>query len=142
MSDAILKRIQEQAAYWAQSSARFVENEFIESIATLSREAIDDAPHGVIKLDDEGRIQLFSRHESEKSGVAVSEAEGKLFFSEIAPCTNNAIFMGSFQKGVNEGSMDFIFPYTFTYKMKPTPVKVHLYRKEGNKENWIFVKWS
>ena len=126
MSDAIMKKIQEQAAYWAQSSARFVEDKVVDEIANYDRSQIDQLPYGVIKLDDDGKILLFNRHESEKSGVAVSDAEGKSFFSQVAPCTNNAIFLGSFQKGVGEGSMDLIFPYTFTYKMKPTPVKVHL----------------
>ncbi|MBI39478.1 MAG: photoactive yellow protein [Leptospiraceae bacterium] len=142
MSEGIMKKIQEQAAYWAQSSARFVDDSVVESIATYDRAKIDELPHGVIKLDDEGKVLIFNRHESEKSGVAISDAEGKLFFSQVAPCTNNAIFLGSFQKGVSEGKMDLIFPYTFTYKMKPTPVKVHLYRKEGSSDNWVFVKWS
>jgi photoactive yellow protein len=142
MSDAILKRIQEQAAYWAQSGAKFVDEEVLQNIASYTREQIDGLTHGVIKLDDEGRVLLFNKFESERSGVAVSDAEGKVFFSQVAPCTNNAIFLGSFQKGVGEGSMNLIFPYTFTYKMKPTPVKVHLYRKEGSKDNWVFIKWT
>ena len=141
MSEGIMKRIQEQAAYWAQSSARFVEDSVVEQIGNMGREAIDSLSYGVIKLDDEGRILLYNKFEAEKAGVAVAEAEGKLFFSQIAPCTNNAIFLGSFQKGVGEGQMDLIFPYTFTYKMKPTPVKVHLYRKAGSSENWVFIKW-
>ncbi|MEQ8350250.1 MAG: photoactive yellow protein [Leptospiraceae bacterium] len=141
MSEAIMKKIQEQAAYWAQSSARFVEDTVVEEIAGYDRSKIDELPHGVIKLDDEGKVLLFSRYESQKSGVPVAEAEGKLFFSQVAPCTNNAIFLGAFQKGVSEGHMDLIFPYTFTYKMKPAPVKVHLYRKEGTRDNWVFIKW-
>lgn len=142
MSDAIMKKIQEQAAYWAKSSARFVEDEVVDNIASYSRDQVDNLSYGVIKLDNEGKILLYNRFESEKAGVSVSEAEGKLFFSQIAPCTNNAIFLGSFQKGVDEGKMDLIFPYTFTYKMKPTPVKVHLYRKEGTTDNWVFIKWN
>ena len=141
MSEGIMKRIQEQAAYWAQSSARFIEDSVVEQIGTMGRDQIDNLAYGVIKLDDEGRILLYNKFESDKAGVPVSEAEGKLFFSQIAPCTNNAIFLGSFQKGVGEGQMDLIFPYTFTYKMKPTPVKVHLYRKTGSSENWVFIKW-
>ena len=49
MSDAIMKKIQEQAAYWAQSSARFVEDKVVDEIANYDRSQIDQLPYGVIK---------------------------------------------------------------------------------------------
>jgi photoactive yellow protein len=58
----------------------------------------------------------------------------------LAPCTNNKVFRGCFRKGVEQGTADCLFSYTFTYKMKPTPVKVHLHRANG--ANWMLIAKS
>ncbi|WP_246838716.1 PAS domain-containing protein [Leptospira stimsonii] len=141
-TESMIQRLQEQAAFWAKSMIRFVEDETVSKIDGLSRAEIDSLPYGVIQVDDQGKILIFNRFESEKANVPVKEAEGKTFFTQVAPCTNNAIFWGSFEKGVKQGEMDLIFPYTFTYKMRPTPVVVHLYKSKASKKNWIFVKWK
>lgn len=141
MSDALLQRIQEQASQWAKTGAKFVDDSVLESLETISDDELNSLDYGAVLLNDNGDIQKFNKVESERSGVAVADALGKSFFTYIAPCTNNAIFLGSFKQGVEKGEMDYIFPYTFTYKMKPTPVKVHLYRRAGSSKNWLFVKW-
>lgn len=126
-----------QAATPAQGT--FVPQELFGMLGSLSRADADACDFGVIKVDDSGRIQLYNRYESELGGVPASTAEGKVFFTQIAPCTNNALFFGTFKKGVAGGALNVCFPYTFTFKMKPTNVKVHLYRDQTSNTNWIFV---
>ncbi len=134
----ILEKLQKQAKFWADSSQKFVQDSFLEKIDEMNYEQLDDLPFGVIELDDKGKVIFFSNTESKLTGVQKSDATGKNFFTEVAPCTNNFIFKGSFDKGVQSNQMNYLFPYTFTYRMAPTHVKIHLFRSK-NKRNFIFI---
>jgi len=118
----------------------FVTAEIDSSLATLSREQADMADFGIVKVDDEGKIELYNKYEAELAGVTSAAAEGRNFFTEIAPCTNNKLFYGRFQNGVAADEMDAEFNYTFTYKLQPTNVAIHLKRDKASKSNWVFVK--
>lgn len=118
----------------------FVPAEFLTSLATLDRETADKQPFGVVKLDHEGRVLLYNKYESELGKVAVSEAEGKIFFTQVAPCTNNKLFKGRFERGVAEGKLDTQFNYTFTYKLRPTNVAVRVYICPETNTNWLFIQ--
>jgi len=142
MSEQLVQKLQKQAEFYAKSEMRFVKDDVLQKLQVSSPDEIDLLEFGVICVDDKGIIKIFNRHEGEKAGLDARSVIGKNFFTEIAPCTNNQIFYGSFKKGVEERKMDLIFPYTFTYKMKPTPVKIHLYRGPARPINWIFVKWN
>jgi len=110
-----------------------------EKLRDATEEALNQANFGIIQIDDEGVVQFFNAYESELSGVAPDEAEGRNFFTQVAPCTNNRLFRGRFKKGVRRGEMDERFSYTYTYKMRPTLVEVHLYRDQAG-HNWIMVQ--
>ncbi|MEI6506601.1 MAG: MFS transporter, partial [Planctomycetota bacterium] len=86
-----------------------------------------------------GLLSLFNMGGRVLSAVASDRAVGRNYFTDIAPCTNNRLFFGTFRKGVLAGSMNLLFFYTFTYKMSPTEVKVHLYRSSSGR-NWVLVK--
>ena len=118
----------------------FVNQDLISKLAQLSREDADRAEHGVVKVDGTGKVLLYNHYESHLAGVAASAAEGRNFFTEIAPCTNNRLFMGRFLQGVEKGELDATFNYTFTYKMKPTNVAIRILHDKTSKTNWIFVK--
>ena len=78
--------------------------------------------------------------DDELANIQPADAEGKSFFTQVAPCTNNNLFFGSFKKGVQDGELNVLFPYTFTYRMRPTNVKVHIYRDAATRTNWVLVK--
>ena len=118
----------------------FIDESVVTKLDGLTRDDVDSLDYGAVKVDDEGKILLYNRYESELAGVAPSSAEGKNFFKEIAPCTNNKLFFGKFQKGVNAGELNLAFNYTFTYKMKPTNVSIQMLRSEKENSSWIFVK--
>jgi len=117
----------------------FVDPGFISSIATLSRDAANHAPFGIVKVDDAGVIQLYNKWESDMAGVAPAAAEGKNFFTQVAPCTNNRLVFGRFKEGVGKSDLDAEFNYTFTYKMKPTNVTIRLLRHAPSRTNWVLV---
>jgi len=110
-----------------------------EKLRHASEEHLNDAPFGIIQVDDEGVVEFFNRYESELSGMDPEDVQGRNFFTQVAPCTNNRLFRGRFKKGVRRGELDETFTYTYTYKMRPTLVDVHLYRDEAG-NNWITVQ--
>ncbi|MCA3006092.1 MAG: hypothetical protein LW650_12875 [Planctomycetaceae bacterium] len=120
--------------------ATFVPPEVFSAVGSLTRADIDAFDFGAIKLDDAGKVLLVNRYQSDLGGVAVPNFEGKHYFTQIAPCTNNGLFFGAFRKGVAANNLNIVFSYTFTFKLKPTNVRVHMFRDPSSKSNWIFVQ--
>ena len=118
----------------------FVTAEIDSNLSSLSRDAANAADFGIVKVDDEGKIELYNDYEAELAGITSSAAEGRNFFTEVAPCTNNKLFFGRFQKGVEAGELDAEFNYTFTYKLRPTNVAIHMKHDKASGSNWVFVK--
>jgi len=109
-----------------------------EQLRHASEKELNDAPFGIIRLDDNGIVEFYNHCESELSGVPPSEAVGQNFFTELAPCSNNHLFLGRFKDGIQAGELNERFTYTFTYKMRPTLVDVRLYRDEAG-QNWVLI---
>lgn len=109
-----------------------------EQLRHASEDELHNAPFGIIRLDDDGLVEFYNRYESDLSGIDPSDAIGQNFFTKLAPCSNNHLFLGRFEKGVAEGELDEHFTYTFTYKMRPTLVDVRLYRDEAG-INWVLI---
>ena len=118
----------------------FITDQIKETLSKMSREELDRLDFGVVRVDESGKVLMYNRYESELAGVAPSAAEGRNFFTEVAPCTNNRLFLGKFKGGVQAQSLDTSFNYTFTYKMKPTNVVIHLLHSKQDHSNWILVK--
>lgn len=118
----------------------FLPGGFEGSLGALDEVTADRQPFGIVKVDNEGRIQLYNRYEAELAGVTPESAKGKNFFTEVAPCCNNSLVFGRFKKGLEAGQLDYEINYTFTYKMKPTNVKLRLKHDTASNTNWVFVK--
>ena len=107
-------------------------------LAAASEEELDDAPFGLIRVDSQGIVQFYNHFESDFAGVAPSDARGKNFFTEVAPCSNNSLFYGRFKKLRDRDAYDDRFNYTFTYKMRPTLVHVRM-MDDADGRHWIVV---
>ena len=105
----------------------------------MSRTEIDALDFGVVQLSDNGMVLLYNRWESEFTGFEVASVEGRSFFGKVAPCTNNDIVFGAFRKGVQGNDLDSRIDYTFTYRMEPRNVHLHLYRCRETRTNWITI---
>jgi photoactive yellow protein len=117
----------------------FEDEDLGEKLRHATEEQLDNAPFGIIQVDDEGAIEFYNQYESELSGMDPDEVIGRNFFTQVAPCTNNRLFRGRFKKGVRRGELDETFSYTYTYKMRPTLVDIFLYRDEEG-DNWVTVQ--
>jgi photoactive yellow protein len=132
-------RVEERAAEAARGSD-LVQDGLRERIAALDADERDALPFGCVGLDDEGRVTAYNAWESALSGLAETDVLGRHFFTEVAPCTNNALFRGLFERGVANGALDHFLPYTFTLRMRPTHVVVHFFRHAPSGTNWLFVR--
>ena len=122
------------------TSASFVMDFDLQRLGSLTATEADTLPYGVIKLDDQGNILLYNQYNTDHFLYEAHEVAGKNYFSEVVPCSNNFMFKGRFFRGVEAGNLNTIFDFVFTYRIQPTPVKIHLYRDPVSKSNWIFVK--
>ncbi|MBT6178959.1 MAG: helix-turn-helix domain-containing protein [Deltaproteobacteria bacterium] len=110
-----------------------------DEIPMMDKDKIHDLPLGVIELDDEGNIIFYSKGESKLSGYKAEEVMGRHFFTDVAPCTNNRIVYRPFQEGILKGVLNMEVSYTFTYVMRPTNVRLHLFRHQVTQTNWLLV---
>ena len=133
----MLDKMRETGKAMARNS--FIAEEDLKRLPQMSRQELDELPFGAVKVDDQGQILIYNRGEGEIAGFAPREVEGKNFFTQLAVCTNNDIFFGSFRKGVAENDLNLLFNYTFTYKIAPLNVRVHLYRDPDTRSNFVLV---
>jgi photoactive yellow protein len=118
----------------------FVSSEIMVSLPSLTANQLDELDFGCVKVNDKGLVEMYNLWESEFAGVPQETAMGRNFFRELAPCTNNRLIFGRFKEGVEQDNLNTIVSYAFTYKMRPTLVKVHLYRDPATKTNWVLVQ--
>lgn len=113
----------------------------VDQLSALNSSSADSYPIGIVKLDDQGNIQLYNKYNTDKF-LQYTQADvlGKNYFTDVVPCANNFLFKGRFQRGVDTNELDTEFDYTFTYKIAPTKVTIRLYRDPITKSNWVFIK--
>ena len=122
------------------STHRFASDELLTTLPQLSRSDLDELPFGVIKLDDNGVVEEYNTYESELAQREKENTYGRLFFSEIAPCTNTPIFSGIFFHGVKNKNLSAFLSYIFAFKSNPTHVWIHMHRCIEDGSNWILVQ--
>jgi len=112
----------------------------IQDLSKKNQEELDNLEYGVVQVDDTGTIKTFNRYEAELGQVEQSTVIGKNFFTQVAPCTNNRLFLGKFKEGIAANSLDTTIPFVFTYKIRPTSVEVQMFRDSVARTNWVLVK--
>ena len=108
-------------------------------LAAMDMAELDALDFGVIELDEQGIVLQYNAGEVRFSGMAADEVKGRHFFGNIAPCTNNSLVASRFHAGVRDGRLDERIQYTFTVRMRPTNVILHLYRDAATATNWVLV---
>jgi hypothetical protein len=118
-------------------------SETLDQLGEMSAEDLDALPVGVLCLGDEGTIEALNEKGLRFPGLNAadhSEVVGDRLFEQV-PGTSNALFLGRFKNGVEEGAMDARFPYTFvTPGDRPTVFFVHLYRGGARHPNWLLFQ--
>ena len=96
---------------------------------------------GVVKVDGEGNIEVYNKYEQDLGSLTEAEVHrpGRLRRDRRLPPPTRCSAACS-RTGVAANNLNHLFPYTFTYKMSPTPVKVRAGRDQATSTNWILVK--
>lgn len=118
----------------------FVSESILESLGTLTESEADKEPYSIVKLSDDGIVELYNAYQAELGKMEKEDAVGKNFFLHALPCSNSRLFRGEFEKGIDSGELDHSFSYTLTYRIRPTNVSIRLYRCPDSKTNWVFIQ--
>lgn len=111
-----------------------------EGLARMTSAEIDALPFGIIGFDDDARITVYNRAESDFARVSPERAVGKHLFGELAPCMNNRLVYGRVMAAIRQGEMDLEMDYVFSFKMRPRAVRLRFYRDPSTATNWLVVK--
>ncbi len=108
-----------------------------EAIEALSADEIDQLPFGVIGLDPQGVVRVYNKTEAKLSGYGTKPSQGKVFFTDMAPCMDNGYFKGRIEKARAAGTLDITFTFVgdFSDRNRELTVRVQSARDGGI---WIF----
>lgn len=118
-----------------------IDEDVLAHLEDMAPEDLHNLAFGVLRLDDEGTIRFANDTATTLPGCtadAPAALEGKNFFFDLVPFTNNRLFRGRFLQGVRNGSLDVRFPYTLIRShAPPVNLALHLHRKPTERANWI-----
>jgi photoactive yellow protein len=117
---------------------KFEQDGLFEALELIDNEGLDKIGFGIVKMDRKGNILAYNKWESQLAANNQAEVIGKNFFTQIAPCTNN--FMVSEKFGLFKDQMDETMDYVFTYRIKPTPVRLRLLAKDSSSHQYLAVQ--
>jgi photoactive yellow protein len=107
----------------------------------LTEDELDNLPMGMIQLDRNGIILKFNQAESTLARVEKSDALGRSFFDEVAPCTRVQEFHGRFVEGVANRSLHTVFPYEFRFRDgREKSVVISMFYSASTDSVWVLVQ--
>jgi photoactive yellow protein len=108
------------------------------AVERLSPEQVHALPFGAIRLDTEGTVTFYSDAERRLSGYPKAVV-GHKFFTEIAPCMNNAAFLGRIERALETGRLDIRFGYIGDFPSPDIEVEVRV-QSATSSGCWIFIR--
>jgi photoactive yellow protein len=100
-------------------------------------DALDALQFGLIAMALDGKVEHYSRAESELSSLSPERVVGRHFFTAVAPCTNNFTVAHRFE---TESEIDVVINYTFTYRIAPMKVRLRLLKRPGGRRMYLAVQ--
>lgn len=108
----------------------------------LDADEFDRLAFGVIAMDRAGVVVAYNRFESERAGIGRDRVLGRDFFRSVGPCTNNHLVAGRYP-GVDQvasADLDEELDFVFTFRMRPTPVRLRLLARAGSRRQYLLVR--
>jgi photoactive yellow protein len=116
-------------------------SEVLERADVLTEDELDSLPVGMIQLDRDGTVLRFNQTESSLARMEKSEALGKSFFDEVAPCTRVQEFHGRFVEGVQNRNLHTVFPYQFRFRDgRQKNVMISMFYSGSTETVWVLVQ--
>jgi photoactive yellow protein len=118
---------------------KFDDPEILGQLEGASANEIEAQNFGVVRMKADATVTLYNVFESCLSGLDKKNVLGRNYFEEVAPCTNNYMVA---QRFLDTPEMDAIIPYVFSFRMKPTAVRLRLLRSASAKSMYLLVERS
>ncbi len=114
----------------------FNDLDLLDQLDQATREQLDQLPFGVVRMNTSCAVVDYNTYESALSGLSPDRVVGKHFFEEVALCTNNYMVSERF----TEHSLDHQLDYIFTFRMKPTKVRLRLLKSPTSEYQYLLVQ--
>jgi photoactive yellow protein len=121
----------------------FTQPGLIQALAGLDDEGLDRLPFGLIGFgkQPEATVVRYNAFERAGSGLDCSRVLGLPLFGVVAQCMNNFLVAQRFDDAVEAGrELDVTLDYTFTLRMKPTPVVLRLLSAPEHPLQYIAIR--
>lgn len=118
---------------------KFDDPEILRHLEAASENEIDTLKFGVVRMKADATVTLYNAFESNLSGLDKKNVLGRNYFEQVAPCTNNYMVA---QRFLDIPEMDAVIPYVFSFRMKPTSVRLRLLRSASAKSMYLLVERS
>ena len=115
----------------------FEQSDVLATLINADEDRLNELPFGVVKMDLNGTVLEYNDTEAKLSGLSHENVIGRNFFTQVAPCTNN--FMVAERYHQNE-ALDEIIDYVFTYRMRPTEVRLRMLKDANQATQFLLVE--
>lgn len=92
---------------------------------------------GVITMRSDDRVIGYNRYESGRAGIRAERVLGRDLFVDVAPCLNNFMVAERYR---TDGDLDEELDYVFTFRMRPTPVRLRLLAAAGGRRRYLAIR--
>lgn len=103
----------------------------------MSAAELDLLPFGLVRLDHALAVIGYNRAESALSGLSPARVMGRSFFTEVAPCLNNAMVADHYRAAAQ---LDHALDYVLAFRMRPTPARLRLLARAGSAWSYLCVQ--
>ena len=97
---------------------------------------LDTLPFGVIGFGADGCVTRYNAAEAQGAGYSPAQVLGRHLFTDVAPCMNNYLVAQRFD---DEPGLDQQLEYTFTFRVRPTLVRLRLLKQPGREARFVVV---
>ena len=108
------------------------------AVEQLTPDEMGKLPYGVIRLDNDGRVTLYSACEEALSGKDAASVVGQPFFTDIAPCMNNPNFRGRIDRAMAAGKVDIELVHIGDFSDREREIQVRV-QSASQGGLWIFL---
>lgn len=123
----------------------FAQPDLLQHLAALDDDGLDQLAMGILGFgkEPEAIVRRYNRFEQQGSGLDRSRVVGLPLFSVVAQCMNNYLVAQRFDDAVEAGTpLDVTLDFTFTLRMKPTPVVLRLLSAPDVPQQFVVVQRS
>jgi photoactive yellow protein len=121
----------------ARMNWNFNDPELLDRLEASDDATLDMAPFGIIAMAEDGAVTGYNATESRYAGLTSERVLGRHFFTNVAPCTNNFMVAQRFE---TEPALDAVIDYVFTFRMKPTKVKLRMLKQPNRRRMYLVVE--